>query len=470
MLWATSLVLACQEPQSSPNVIVIALDTLRADRIAAYGNGDGLTPNIDELATDSLVFDHAYSQSTETVFSFGSFFTGRYASEVGPATYEWRVPKDMPVLAEVLRTYGYDAAAFVAGGPLGRASSLGRGFEPYESAERDFASLGATRGPALAWMAEAQAPFFALVHGYDMHGRYWKPSPLGSALPPPGLARTLTLLGKGAEMIVGDLATPLGCLVVLANGNTRIRLDEADRNDPSQSTCLDAQVPVDDATVAALRAAYDGAARWVDAEVGILLAGLEEQGRFDDSWIFVLADHGESLGEDGDFGHRHSIGDDVVHVPLIVRPPGGTEGRHVGGLVELTDLTATILAIAGAAPPAHLRGTSLLPVLDGADGIGRAFALTESWAQATRITSDRGTQLTFEGVGWDNPTFADLLAWAPAGGTALRLSVAPDAAELDRLRGELIALRSRLEPAPPAEARGDKRYKEALRKGGYWSP
>ena len=298
--------------------------------------------------------------------SFGSFFTS-LPSEIGPSTYEWRVPKEMPVLAEVLGTYGYAAGAFVAGGHLAPTFGLDRGFDPYVVSERNFASLGATREPALEWMADAREPFFALVHGYDMHARYWKPSPLGTPLPPEGLARTLTLGAKGSDMIIGDLATPEACLPILANGNTRVRLDETDPSDPNQASCMEAQVPVDDATIESVRGAYDGAARWVDAELGLLLAGLEEQGRLDDSWIFVLADHGESLGEDGGFGHRHTISDDVVHVPLIVRPPGGTTGRHVGGIVELTDVTATILAIADAVPPAHLRGSSLLPVFDGTD-------------------------------------------------------------------------------------------------------
>ena len=259
-------------------------------------------PNLEELTKDSVVFDHAYAQSTETLFSFGSFFTGRYPSEFGPSTYEWRVPKEMPVLAEVLGTYGYAAGAFVAGGHLAPTFGLDRGFDPYVVAERNFASLGATREPALEWMADAREPFFALVHGYDMHARYWKPSPLGTPLPPEGLARTLTLGAKGSDMIIGDLATPEARLPILANGNTRVRLDETDPSDLNQAACTDAQVPVDDATIQSVRGAYDGAARWVDAELGLLMAGLEEQGRLDDSWIFVLADHGESLGEDGGLG------------------------------------------------------------------------------------------------------------------------------------------------------------------------
>jgi arylsulfatase A-like enzyme len=462
--------LACRTPPTPPNVIVVVLDTLRADRLAAYGNTEGLMPNLEELTKDSLVFDHAYAQSTETMFSFGSFFTGRYPSEIGPSTYEWRVPEDMPVLPEVLGTYGYATGAFVAGGHLIPSFGFDRGFDPYVCAQRNFASLGATRDSALGWMAETREPFFALVHGYDMHARYWKPSPLGTPLPPEGLARTLTLLAKGSDMIVGDLATPEGCLPILANGNTSVRLDEIDPTDPNQLSCMEAQLVVDEESLHAVRGAYDGAARWVDAQLGLLLAGLEEQGRLDDSWIFVLSDHGESLGEDGGFGHRHTISDDVVRVPLIVRPPGGTTARRVGGIVELTDVTATILAIAGAASPAHLRGSSLLAVVDGAERTERRLALTESWAQAMRITSDRGTHLTFEGVGWDNPTWASLLAWAPAKGPSLRRSDVSDEAELERLRGEMIAFRNGLEPPPASSAIRDPRYKEALKKGGYWSP
>jgi hypothetical protein len=117
-----------------------------------------------------------------------------------------------------------------------------------------------------------------------------------------------------------------------------------------------------------------------------------------------------------------------------------------------------------------MRGKSLLPIFDGADRTDRTLALTESWAQAVRITSERGTQLTFEGIAWDNPTWADLLAWAPAGGPSFRRSSVPDDGELDRLRNDLITYRAGLEPAPVTTTPRDARYKEALRTGGYWSP
>jgi hypothetical protein len=319
-------------------------------------------------------------------------------------------------------------------------------------------------------MAEADAPFFALVHSYDMHARYWKPSPLGSVVPELGLARSLVLQATSAELVIDGRVTPQGCFPILANGNARIRIDEDDPAEPLIAECLAAQVPASESDLAAVRDAYDGAARWADAQLGVLLAGLEEQGRLADSWIVVLADHGESLGEDGTFGHRHTIADDVVHVPLLVRPPGGVPGRHVGGVAELTDVTATLLAIAGAQAPSGLRGISLLPAIDGADGVGREHAITESWAQATRITSARGTYLAFEGLGWDNPTWSELLRWAPAGGPSLRASRVDDRGELERLRAELLAWRLSVPVAPRPTSTPDPRYEEALRTSGYWTP
>lgn len=459
-----ALAAGCSQPKPPPNIVVVALDTLRRDRVGLYGHSGGLTPNIDALANDSVTFEAAYSQANETLFSFGSLLTSRYASELGPPTLEWRIPQEVPTLPEVLGTYEYSTAGFVAGGHLAPDFGLDRGFAVYHNSERDYASLGASVDAAADWIAEQQGPFFALVHGYDLHSRYLKPPPFAGQTAQTAIGRAVVAGDHASEWIIDDTVFPPHCLPLMAQGDTVVHLDRL----PSDDACRQAGLALGEADVEALASSYDGAVAWADAQLGLLLGELESQGRLDDTVIVVLSDHGEELGEAGRFGHRHSLSDAVVRVPLVVRPPGGTQESTIEGMVELTDVMPTLLSYAGATPPAHAVGHDLRGAIAGGPAPSRALAVTESWAQGTRLSTSDGA-LIFRGLGWDHPAFAEMLAWAPAEGPALSESTAPPPSR-DMLKAKLIAWRAarHMEEGQPAALTED--LEEALREGGYWQP
>jgi len=191
-----------QEPTPKPNIILISLDTLRADRV---GGPDGLTPNLDLLAQESWTFRKTYAQSTETLFSHASVFSGRYPSELSTVDYHFSYPDNIPTMAQVLRLYGYKTGGSVAGGHLSPAFGLGQGFDHYAGPE-EWGSLWHTAPAALGWVDGLNnEPFFLFLHGYDTHSRYLKPSPVGymyASMTPPGPGQGLVRSIHGTAQVV----------------------------------------------------------------------------------------------------------------------------------------------------------------------------------------------------------------------------------------------------------------------------
>ena len=159
-----AVVVGCSPPAPRPpSVVVVSFDTTRADRLGAYGNSRGITPNLDHFATEATVFEHAYTQATATTPSHAALFTGRYPVGVmhrahGPSAL------NAPTLAEVFRTYGYATGAFVGGGDLAPEMGLTAGFDTYVSPV-NFGSFYNTIPPTLDWLdhLDPDQPFFAVV-------------------------------------------------------------------------------------------------------------------------------------------------------------------------------------------------------------------------------------------------------------------------------------------------------------------
>lgn len=452
MLLAT--LIACAPPP--PGIVIVSIDTLRADRLGAWGNSRGLTPNLDHLAAESIVFERAFAQANETLYSHASLFTSRYPSELGPLTSQFTIPSATPTLAGVLHAYGWQTAAFVAGGHLGKDYGFDRGFDSYDDSA-DWGSLRDTVPPALRWIDDhADKPFFTFVHGYDTHDRYVKPTPFGYAFADPayaGAAAALVQATLGTSQVVSGVRVPLSSsLQLLARSRPRF---EGGRGIEATAGAL----RLTDTDTRHIRDVYDGAVAYADFQFGALMAGLERQGLLDTTTILVLSDHGEGLGEDGTFNHRFHLTDETLHVPLLLRPAGGTEPRRVTDLVELTDVLPTILALAGALPPAGIRGRSLL---------GQAPPRTEVFSEsALRQVSVRGagTRLVVEGLTPGNPLLPGLLATLPLDGVALRVSGDPAAAP--SLRDALVAWRTQTNAhlGAPGPARSTT---EAIQRHGYW--
>ncbi len=437
-------------------VILVSLDTLRADRLGAYGSTRGLTPNLDRFAAEAVVIEEAYAQANETLPSHASLFTSRYPDELGVldgaldgVAGPGFVPRgDAPTLAAAFHAAGWQTAAFVAGGHLSRAFGLDAGFGTYD----DTAAWGSLRdtGPrALAWLdARAApstgdaAPFLLFVHAYDTHDRYLKPPPFGYSV----ADAAYTGPGAAAGRVPGGSTRVVGRYLassVEAVGRGAALRSRFDPDDGLLATDPGAR-PLADADIAHLAALYDGATAWVDACFGLFMAGLEARGLLEDVVIVVLSDHGEELGEHGAFEHRTRLSDETLHVPLMVRLPGGAHGgTRVGGLTALLDVAPTVLDLAGVSTPAGARGTSLKPALFGAARSARPAVFSEG---QLRLLSARGpgARLTADGMSTDNPRGPELLAVAPVDGVSLTLT--GDPAEADALRAALVGWRRDVSP------------------------
>lgn len=426
----------CATDVEPKGIVVVSLDTLRADRLGAWGSTAGLTPNLDRFAAEAVVFDQAYASANETVYSHAALFTGLRASRLAPLDSEFVLPASATTLASRLAAAGWDTAAFVAGGHLARPYGLGAGFRVYDD-DASWGSLQNTVPDALAWLDTGRAadrPFFLVVHGYDTHDRYLKPTPFGFAAASAGYA------GEAASLV-----RTVGASSTILDGRRITRMDEAQVLTLSRPrfarghgvAAVEPDAPVlTDADLAQVAGAYDGAVLWADVWFGLLLAGLDARGLLDEVTIVVLSDHGEELGEAGVFHHRTALTDATLHVPLLVRQPGGRHGgRRVTGLVELVDVAPTLLQSAGVQVPDGLDGVSFAAALAEAPWEGRPYTLAEGALQL-RSARGRAARLTAEGLTVGNPVAAALLEVAPVDGVSLRF--VGDEAELPALRGALV--------------------------------
>lgn len=450
-------------------MLLVSIDTLRADHLGAYGDTRGLSPNLDAFARDAVVFDHAWAQANTTVLSHASLFTSRMPSELTRVASSSVLPKTPPTLAEVLSVYGYATGGFTGGGMLDPCRGLDRGFGT-------FRSPGCTAGgtfydsapPALAWL-EAQPAgthSFVFVHGYDVHEPYLKPSPWGrlfdpgdgeSGLIPEALQPHLVF---GRHLFRDPIADPGIANLVRPWDEHAQQLAET-----HLAAAGDRAVALGDGDLARLRGFYAGGVAYADAWFGWMLERLRASGRLDHTVVIVLSDHGETLGEDGRFGHSHSLADAVTHVPLMIRVPGATP-RHVAEDVELVDVLPTVLELAGATPPAGIVGSSLVPALHGGALAPRAGFYAEGNEAAVSWRTPEG-RLTFAGVEASSPYLPLLLEAAPLDGPSFDQSTVPPAGRA-ALRDQLLTERKVLAPTPETLERVDAGVVEAMRRRGYW--
>lgn len=348
-----------------PNVILVGFDTLRADHLSCYGYARPTSPSVDRFAARSTLYERAFSQANETLFSFASTFTSRMPSELAPLTYmDFNLPATTPVLAEVLRAYGYDTAAFVAGGNLHHAFGFDRGFDVYQDTW-SWGSFFHTVPAALHWLdaRDPTRPFFLFVHGYDAHSPYNHPLFFENLFGPGynGLADQFKAHPTRIELFWKDrFHLSLEPLVQFAQTPQRVPYMTAEVYELLRRTPPEQGIPVTPEDAAHLVAHYDGSVVYADLLFGLLLAGLEDRRLLDDALVVVMGDHGEDLLEHGSLNHRIALQDADVHVPLLVRRPGGPEAgvRHVH-LVALLDVLPTILSTVGATPPAGTLGQPL---------------------------------------------------------------------------------------------------------------
>ena len=329
---ALAALAACSRRAPGPNLLLVSVDTLRADRLSCYGGAADAGIAICALGERGVRYAWAFSTAPSTAPSVASILTSRYPSFHGVTElFATTLAPEQRTVAEELAAAGYDTAAVVSNPVLAPERQLGQGFAVYDAEmtrhERNRPQLVEraakdTTDAALAWLAQAKEPWFLWVHYQDPHGPYEPPNapPVRDA---PG-ARRLPLLednsGRGGIPAYQRLPGVFGTETYEA----RYRA-ELDYLDPELSRLF---------RVAAAS----------QRKLGVLLT----------------ADHGEAFGEDGYwFAHGHSLGLEQIHVPLLWRPPEGGAGLVITSPVSNLDVAPTLLAAAGVAPPREFQGRPL---------------------------------------------------------------------------------------------------------------
>lgn len=309
------------------NILLITLDTTRADHLGCYGDKDAETPNLDAFARDGALFEHCITPSAYTLSSHASIMTGLYPPAHGVRINgEQALADSNTTLAERLASKGYRTGAFIGAFVLDGRWGLNQGFQEYDDrfhlAANQKLDLAGVRRPgnqvadsAIKWLSQTSAkPFFAWVHLYDAHAPYAPPEPYKSRF-----------AAKGEKAL------------------------------------------------------YDGGIAFADAQVGRLLQWLDNRGLKDNTIVIIVGDHGEGLGEHGEEEHGYYVYDYSVRVPLLIRIPGREAGEKIAAQVRTIDIAPTILDLVSGEKARGVEGLSLMPLLSGAETAVR-YAYSESMA------------------------------------------------------------------------------------------
>jgi arylsulfatase A-like enzyme/tetratricopeptide (TPR) repeat protein len=310
-----------------PNVVVITLDTTRADHLGCYGYAEAETPNLDALARRGVLFSQASTPAPLTLPAHSSIMTGTYPTFHGVRVNgNAALSQSQTTMAESLSQKGYATGAFIAAFVLDGRWGLNQGFDVYDDhfdlKKYKHLDLGTVQRPgnevmdaALAWLEEhKKAPFFAWIHLYDAHTPYEPPEPFRSRH-----------AGRG---MVG---------------------------------------------------LYDGEIAFADSQVGRCVSWLEASGHAKDTTIVILGDHGEALGAHGEASHGYFVYDSTTHVPfLVVTPFAELRGIRVDSQVSSVDVLPTLFALIGVDVPPKVQGRSLLPSMLAPEARTETYAYGES--------------------------------------------------------------------------------------------
>jgi arylsulfatase A-like enzyme len=293
-----------------PNIVLITLEATRADRMGFLGSRAGLTPNLDRLAREGIVFQYAYAQAPSTSPSQATLLTGTYPQFHRVTAAGIPLDTSLPYLPDLLHAHGYRTSAFVGSIALDPQSGFAPGFD----------------------------------RGLDTYGA-------GFRLPQSGESRYQTVEHRAGEVVAGATRW-------LGRGPRTPFFLWIQLNDPHAP--YEAPPPFA-ARYASSR--YDGEIAYTDAAIAKLLAALRARKLYDDALIVVVADHGESLGAHGEETHGIFLYDETLHVPLVLKlPKNQMAGRRVAGRVRLVDVAPTLLEAAGLPVPSAMQGQSLLRV------------------------------------------------------------------------------------------------------------
>ncbi len=422
--------------RAEQNVIIVVFDAVRADHLGTYGYARPTDPNLKALAAGGVAFRNAYAAAPWTLPSFASIFTGLYPIRHHLSGGQFRLNKKAETLAGRLKAEGYATAAIVANAYLNRDFGLDQGFDTFTqllSEERlDAVTSPQTTAAALDWLERNRdRKFFLVVHFMDTHGDYIPPAPYDTLFDP-GYNGPIT--GRG----IGD------------NPNIKPGMPPED--------------------VRHLLALYDGEIAWADKHLGLILKAVKDYGLDRKTIIVVTADHGEGFFEHGQIVHGYGLGDELLHIPLIIKTPAPETFLSPETTVSSVDIYPTILDLLGLPLKKRIDGKSLANVRAGKPGQTRrpnepVFAELDAGGKRLRAMIEGRFKLIHDLKGKTFELY-DLLE-DPAERNDLVLKRPEIAGNLkNRLKEWTIAQRKRKGP-PPAKAKPSARTLEGLKALGY---
>lgn len=367
-VWAAGGLSACTVPEISyetPPILIIDIDTLRADHLGCYGYHRETSPNIDEFATEATRFEWVFAQAPNTPPSQASILTGVYPTSHGRIGNKQVISKSAPALAVELSEAGFTTGAIVDGGLMVSGFGYERGFDLYDDEGGHLREIGpkvmdylddriddARRGDRRPWLL--------LAHTYDVHSPY-------EISPRRFKTMFLSELNElPSEDYRGRMSEVMAGVWKARNENPPPRLGEAE--------------------MAYAVACYDGGIRHVDHWFGDVVNRLKNMGIYDQCIIVVISDHGDEFQEHDGLFHE-MIYSSVARIPLIIRFPGGRHaGTVIDDVVESIDLMPTLLGALDLPVPALVQGRDLGPLIRGGEA-GERVAVTESPFRGRRIAA-----------------------------------------------------------------------------------
>ena len=338
---STAAALRAPGPDTPRNVVLISIDTLRADHLGCYGYDRPTSPHLDSLAAEGAVFEDASATSPWTVSSHFSILTGLFPRSHGVDGWSKPMPTDIRTLAGHLEQLGFATGAFVNHLILNAERGFGTGFETYLVEDEKVNPVGKSQtilANASRWLEErGDERFFLFVHLYDVHSSY---------ISMPRFKRRFT--GEYAGEVNG-----------YAQQLKDYRLGKLEWSE------LDVEHLVD---------LYDAGIAQLDDSLGEFFESMRARGQWDDTLIIVTSDHGEEFLEHGDVLHGGTLFQELLHVPLLLCGPGVPAGRRLAQEVTLVDIVPTVLSFIGAPPPGDVEGIDLRPAL-----LDSAAELPDRW-------------------------------------------------------------------------------------------
>ena len=364
---ALAALTACTAAQAPrPNILILLMDTLRADRLGCYGYGKATSPTVDQLAERGTLFTRCYAPSDYTQASTASLFTGQYPLAHGYVNSDYVLEDANLTMAEILRGAGYTTAAFIANGLAGRKYRMDQGFhEHFEKNRASAFELAAAAREFIIRQSPSGRPFLAYLHFLDVHDPHRIPAAEFSRLADPAAF----VFDMQDTLLLESMVMRAWWSTVQKWRDDVDNQGEVDRYFEDYSDL------------------YDSSIAYWDEAVGSILETLARNGLDRNTVVVVTSDHGEQLLEHGFFGHANSGYDVGLHVPLVIFDPAEDgSGRRISRPVSLIDVLPTLLARAGMPVPEQVQGRSLWPFsrAGGTSGTDARFIYSEGTFFANR--------------------------------------------------------------------------------------